>query len=157
LRELNRTGWLDVVRVTTRGEPGVYEGREKHPIAQHAIPQLCAIIDAYSENVGQVRTLVERQADQEEWLRERADASRKKSKKSGDPKFARSLDKLAKKMGEVRRGTMLRVQVKLNEDRVWVPLRAYGRIHQSRQLESWLILHLCVRIQVLHAEAGHSS
>jgi hypothetical protein len=140
--DLKSTEHLDNVRITEPAGPGLYEGGEADYIAVQAIPKMCGILQAYRENIKRVRFLVDRQKDQEDWLRQRAAAFRKKSKVASDPEFARELIRIAKRIDQGRRGTLSQLRIYLNEDRNWVPLKGYGRIRQERQLDSWFVVHL---------------
>ena len=96
--ELKRKQYLNKVRITVPAVPGLFDGGEADPTAVHAIPRVCGLLQAYRENIKRVRWLVDRQKDQEDWLRQRADAFRKKSRMVQDTEFARELIRIAKRI-----------------------------------------------------------
>lgn len=145
-RELKRTEYLERVRLEELGDAGgAFGSGIEHFIPQHALPQICRVIDLYRENIDQVRRLIELQKDQAGWLSQKALAFRKKALLvvNSDPELALDLNRLAGKIDEIRRGTRssLKQQLRPRLD-IGHPFEGYDKIWQERQLDTWFQVQL---------------
>jgi hypothetical protein len=144
--ELKRTEYLERVRLEEPGDPGgAFGSGPNHFIPQHALPQICAVLDLYRQNIKQVRELIELQKGRAEWLSQKASAFMKKATHvvNNDPELARAITHLAQKIDEISQGTRYALKERLRPDlKIGHPFEGYKKIWQERQLDTWFQVQL---------------
>jgi CRP-like cAMP-binding protein len=110
--DLQRTGYLERVRLKEAGRDEEFGSKLEHRFARVAVQEICAELAIYRRGMRQVRERIERQKGQNEWLAKHAIAFRKKAERvaKDDPLLAHDLRDLAGRMIEVNRTTQLRVK-----------------------------------------------
>ena len=140
--DLKRSEHLDRVRLEEQSGDGKDFDVPKHPIAKAALWKIRGALSAYKRNIKRVRTSIEFQKDEEDWLNQQATAFRKRSARVAhrDPTLAGHLKQLAKRIDHTRREIRRRVRLQDRPHDTYLalvhPIKGHDKLQQERQLDS---------------------